>query len=161
MGHATFGRPDLVYNIVEGQLSGSIDGEFIFGRAGSGGRANSKTPGALNHWLANNPFAVRVKKSADHPGGPLPLGRYFVVTHESRSNWLRLIPADGTAMHGRDGMAIHGRGPRGSDGCIVPSDFSVVQQLWRLVKAREDEQGEDVILEVVAIGDLDQFLNRA
>jgi hypothetical protein len=41
----------------------------------------------------------------------------------------------------------------GSDGCIVPTDFHVVQLLYRLVKGRE-KQGKDApTLAVVAIGD--------
>lgn len=152
--------PDLIYNIAEQTLSGEIDGVFISARAGSGGRAGSKTPNALNNWLANNPFATRVKKTDRYPGGPLPMGTYRVVLHEVRKNWLRLEPLDSTPMFTRDGMAIHGRGSRGSDGCIVPTDFNVVLQLCKLVKARQDAGGEAVLLEAVAIGHFEQWLNR-
>ncbi|MFT3816255.1 MAG: hypothetical protein QM750_01260 [Rubrivivax sp.] len=161
MGDPQNQAPDLVYNIAEGRLNGEIDGVVIAAYAGSGGRANSKTRGAVNDWLANNPFAVGVKKTASNPGGPLPMGRYYVVSHEAHKNWLRLVPVRQAAMHGRSGMAIHGRGPRGSDGCIVPTDFAVVLRLCELVKAREDAGGDKVVLEVVAIGDLDRWLNRA
>jgi len=58
-------------------------------------------------------------------------------------------------MHGRDGFAIHGRGKRGSDGCIVPTDFNVVQLVYSLVKAREQADKPAPTLAVVAIGDLD------
>ncbi|KRA41755.1 hypothetical protein ASD80_12010 [Devosia sp. Root635] len=151
----------MVYNIVEGHLTGSIDGTFIDARAGSGGRAGSKTPGAVNTTLANNPFGTGVKLSSATPGGALPLGFYSLRTHESRQNWIRLVPAPGTNMHGRAGMAIHGRGKRGSDGCIVPADFNVVLQLHKLCKAREKAGQANPTLEVLAIGDLDQFTNRA
>lgn len=152
-------EPELTYNIASGQLSGNIDGERISAYAGSGGRAGTKTNGATNWWLANNPLATRVGLPADksHPGGPLPMGIYRVVLHESRHNWLRLVPADSKMMHGRSGMAIHGRGVRGSDGCIVPSDFSVVKRLCTLVKRRADAGGSNVRLKVLAIGtDLDR-----
>jgi hypothetical protein len=159
---ATLLRPtaaELTYNIASGQLTGRIDGVSISASAGSGGRSGTKTAGALNWWLANNPLATGVKLSSDksRPGGPLPLGEYKVVLHESRQNWLRLVPLDEAAMHGRSGMAIHGRGPRGSDGCIVPTDFAVVTQLCRLIRNRNSAGGANVVLEVVAIGqDLDR-----
>jgi hypothetical protein len=54
-------------------------------------------------------------------------------------------------------MAIHGRGARGSDGCIVPTDFHMMLRLCQLVRKHREVTGGDVILEVVAIGsDLDR-----
>src|SRR3954469_15036364 len=129
-------RTDLLYNIVEETLVGSIDGVSISAQAGSGGRAGSKTAGAVNLFLANNPYATRVKKTGKHPGGPLPMARYELRTHESHANWIRLTPiaVDDPLLRGRAGFAIHGRGPWGSDGCIVPTDFTVVRLIHRLVK---------------------------
>jgi hypothetical protein len=165
MGQIRFVSPrdaDICYNIATGRLDGQIDGHFVSMTAVSGGRSGSKTPGTLNYWLANNPFATRVKLTSRVPGGPLPLGIYAVRTHESTQNWLRLIPADSAMMFGRDGMAIHGRGPRGSDGCIVPMDFSNLVRLYSLVSAREKARNKPpVLLAVIAEGDLDSFLNRA
>jgi hypothetical protein len=155
---------DLTYNIASGMLQGRIDGTSISARAGSGGRAGTKTAGALNWWLANNPLATGVKlgKGSSHPGGPLPMGTYRVVPHERKAEMLRLLPFDAAQMHGRNGMLIHGRGARGSDGCIVPTDFAVVQQLCALVKARRERGESDVVLQVVAIGqDLDRQNNTA
>jgi hypothetical protein len=104
--------------------------------------------------LANNPYATRVKKTGEAaPGGPLVLGTYTLRTHEKKANQIRLIPATGQAMHHRDGFLIHGRGPRGSDGCIVPTDFHVVQLLHKLVKAREAAKKPAPTLTVVAVGD--------
>jgi hypothetical protein len=152
-------RTDLLYNIVEGTLVGSIDGVSISAQAGSGGRAGSKTKGALNIFVANNPFATRVKKAGMTPGGPLPMARYELRPHESRANWIRLTPIaeDGKLLHGRDGFAIHGRGPWGSDGCIVPTDFTVVKLLHKLAKARQAARKPAPTLEVIAVGDLDRF----
>lgn len=152
---------DLTYNIAESRLTGKVAGENISAYAGSGGRAGSKTPGAVNSWLANNPFATKVKlpKDKSHPGGPLPMGQYRVVLHPEKLNWLRLIPVDESQMHGRSGMAIHGRGARGSDGCIVPSDFNVVLRLCLLVKKHKEETRSDPLLEVIAVGDLDRFFS--
>ena len=157
-------RTDLVYNIVEQTLTGSIDSVSICAQAGSGGRAGSKTAGAVNMLLANNPYAVDVKKAGKRPGGPLPRARYRLRTHEKHANWIRLTPLqeDGHLLRGRDGFAIHGRGPWGSDGCIVPSDFTVVKLIHRLVKAREESGKPGPTLEVISLGDLAQFerLNR-
>ena len=54
---------DLVYNIVEELLTGSIDGVSITAQAVSGGRAGSKMKGVVNPLLANNPYATGVKKT--------------------------------------------------------------------------------------------------
>ena len=152
---------DLQYNLADGHLSGSIGGYKISARAGSGGRAGSKTPDALNWWLANNPFAVCVKLSSGNPGGPLPMGRYRLALHESRKNWIRLLPFS-QAMFGREGFAIHGRGLRGSDGCIVPSDFLVVLQICSALAQIERSGGPAPVLEVVAEGqDLARQINTA
>jgi len=152
-------RTDLLYNIVEQTLVGSIDGVSISARAGSGGRAGSKTAGVINLFLANNPYATRVKKTGTHAGGPLPLARYALRTHESRANWIRLtpLPEDNALLRDRAGFAIHGRGPWGSDGCIVPTDFAVVRLIHRLVKAREAAGRFPPTLEVMAVGDLGRF----
>lgn len=151
--------PELTYNIASGILSGSVDGHSISASAGSGGRAGTKTAGALEWWLANNPFATSVKLPGDksHSGGPLPIGLYRLALHETTKNWLRLIPENPMQMQNRDGMAIHGRGKRGSDGCIVPTDFKVVTQLCMLVKKRKEAGGRAVRLKVLAQGqDLDR-----
>jgi hypothetical protein len=148
---------DLVYNILEQQLVGEIDGVSISAYAVSGGRAGSKTVGAVNPFLANNPYATGVKKKGDKnnapPGGPIVIGRYSLKTHEKKADMIRLLPQAGNHMRGRSGFLIHGRGPRGSDGCIVPTDFHVVLLLYRLVKAREQAGQEAPSLAVVAIGD--------
>jgi hypothetical protein len=151
---------DLTYNIVEELLTGIVDGTAISAHVVSGGRAGSKTAGAVNPFLANNPYATSVKKTVTIPGGPLIMGKYTLKTHESRANWIRLMPFGENAMHGRDGFAIHGRGPRGSDGCIVPTDFAMVQLLHGLVKAREHKGLPGPTLAVIAVGDLDFIEGR-
>jgi hypothetical protein len=150
---------DLTYNIVEEMLAGSIDDTWISAHVVSGGRAGSKTRGAVNPFLANNPYATGVKTTARNPGGPLIMGKYTLKTHESHANWIRLLPFTDNNMKGRDGFAIHGRGPRGSDGCLVPTDFSVVGLIYRLVKAREQKGMPGPTLAVIAVGDLD-FIDR-
>jgi hypothetical protein len=151
---------DLTYNIVEQLLEGVVDGHAIHARAVSGGRAGTKTAGAENPFLANNPYLTKVKKAGTTPGGPTIMGKYRLVAHESHSNWIRLVPFSDNAMFGRDGFAIHGRGPRGSDGCIVPTDFAVVQMLYKLVKARQAAHKGAPTLSVVAVGDFDAVDKR-
>ena len=154
---------DLSYNVVEQQLVGEIDGKSICAHVVSGGRAGSKQAGVVNPFLANNPYATGIKKSAKIPGGPLILGTYELRTHEDRQkrpNWIRLIPSAGNYMKGRDGFAIHGRGNRGSDGCLVPTDFAVVMLLYKLVDARERQGRPAPMLTVGAIGDLDVIEKR-
>jgi len=150
---------DLLYNIVDGTLTGRIGDISICVQAGSGGRAGSKTKGATNFFLANNPYATGVKKSGAVPGGPLPRARYRLTTHETRKNWIRLTPLqeDAHLLRGRDGFAIHGRGAWGSDGCIVPTDFAAVKLMHGLLTAREQAGQDAPTLEVVSVGDFTHF----
>ncbi len=148
---------DLTYNVVEMRLTGSIDGYNIDATAYSGGRAGSKQRGVVHPILANNPFATGVKLTKDNPGGTLPLGTYQLKTHEKRKNWIRLNPVTGTNLKGRAGFAIHGRGARGSDGCIVPEDFHAVLSIHALLQTRERAGRPAPTLEVVAIGDIDMI----
>lgn len=151
---------ELTYNVVELTLSGNIDGKTFHARAYSGGRAGSKKGKVVHPMLANNPFATGVKLGDTNPGGTLPLGTYELKTHESRKNWIRLNPVAGTNMHGRAGFAVHGRGQRGSDGCIVPQDFENVLSIYALVKTREQAGRPAPTLEVVATGDIDAIQRR-
>lgn len=151
---------DLCYNIVEHLLEGRVDGQNIFARAVSGGRAGSKTPGVENLMLANNPYLTHVKEGKSTPGGSTVMGKYHLVAHERRANWLRLVPFAETDTFGRSGFAIHGRGPVGSQGCIVPTDFAVVQLLYKLAKARDKLGKRQITLSVVAVGDLDAVDRR-
>jgi hypothetical protein len=63
-------------------------------------------------------------------------------------------------MKGRAGFAIHGRGQRGSDGCIVPQDFDNVLNIHALLKTREKAGRAAPTLDVVAIGDIDMIQQR-
>lgn len=148
---------DLVFNIVEQRLTGTLDRVIFNDHAVSGGRAGTKLAGAANPFIANNPFATRIKLSPSVPGGPLPLCRFTLQIHETRQNWIRLLPAPGQNLGGRSGFAIHGRGERGSDGCIVPMNFEVVKQLHRLTAARAAAQQPAPTLQVIATGDLGRF----
>jgi hypothetical protein len=148
---------DLVFNIVEQTLTGKIGETTISAHAVSGGRAGSKKKSVVNYFLANNPYSTGVKKKGDRPGGAIPLRKFELKTHESKENWIRLLPLKGENLRGRSGFAIHGRGQRGSDGCIVPTDFHNVKLIYSLVMAREQAGERAPTLAVVAIGDLSRF----
>lgn len=156
---------ELTYNIVAERLRGSIDGVRIDVHAGSGGRAGSKVPGATNWHLQNNPLATHVggtKSRGTHHFGPIPTGSYTLRVHESKPNWIRLVPDAQNVMFEREGFAIHGRGDVGSHGCIVPFDFGVVTQLIAILAARTVRRAPAVRLEVVAIGsDVDKKFRTA
>lgn len=151
---------DLVYNVLEQVLFGHVDGYTLRAHVVSGGRAGSKLPGVVHPGLANNPYATRVKLDTRTPGGPIVLGTYTLRTHEKRAHWIRLLPQRGAVMHGRAGFAIHGRGVRGSDGCLVPTDFTVVTTLHRIVAMREAAGRAAPTLAVVAVGDFDGLERR-
>jgi hypothetical protein len=155
-------QPELSYNIAEMRLSGNIDGTIFDTLAYCGGRGGSKIPGAANPIIMNNPFLTSLKEDKEKKidGGPLPIGIYTLSLHEKKTNWIRLTPKDVVAMHGRDGFAIHGRGPEGSQGCIVPEDFSVVQKICALVKDRKDKKKSSITIDVYAQGDLDYYLSK-
>src|ERR1700722_5027955 len=153
-------KPDLIFNVIEGSLTGSLDGEIFNSRASSGGRGGSKEKNVENYFLKNNPFSAAVKGPDDlkkppkdtRVGGTLPLGFYSLHAH-SKKDHIRVDPLPGTNMHGRNAILIHGRGKRGSDGCIVPADFHVVQRLYAVLLKREKKSAVDApVLEVVAIG---------
>jgi hypothetical protein len=148
-------KADLTYNIVSERLTGMIDTTRINVPAGSGGRAGSKVEDAVNWRLQNNPLATHVggkQSTGTHNFGPIPLGRYTLQPHETRANWIRLIPDKKNVMHGRAGFAIHGQGQTGSHGCIVPSDFGVILQLMSILKRRALQGVTPPTLDVVAIG---------
>jgi len=122
----------LLYLIADQLLAGEVEGARFQMRAVSGGRAGTKIEGAENTGLANNPYLSWVKKGPNPIGGPLPCGSYTLRLRASRANWIDLVPENPHLMWSRDGFAIHGRGPRGSDGCIVPM---APGELVRLVAA--------------------------
>ena len=148
---------DMRYFIADGQLVGSIDGQSFFAEAGSGGRAGSKKKGVLNIGLANNPDATCVRGNDKDPDGfgPIPEGLYYMKTHEKNVNWIRLNQDPTNNMCGRDGFAIHGRGPTGSHGCIVPNDFGVVLRLYAICLEREKNKKAPPTLQVIrSVGSL-------
>lgn len=86
---------------------------------------------------------VKTKEGKVHEhGGPIPTGRYRILPpsrHPHLGLSCRLDPYDAEQtrhMAGRDGFYIHGRGPHGSDGCIVP-----LEDFQALMTALEKDRG--------------------
>lgn len=156
---------DLTFNMVEMRLYGCIeylgtkhyfDSKYV----GSGGRAGSTEKRAVIPSLANNPYAIHVKGAEDAKGritkvgGPIPMGAYTLKA-SAKKNRIDLIPDD--PKLDRDNLQIHGRGQKGSIGCIVPTDFDDVIRLYTLVVAIESAGLPPPRLSVIAQGDLSRF----
>ena len=114
----------FTYSITARRLAGQANGIHFVITAVSGDGAGSKT----NAWgpAANDPSQTCLKE-IDGPshvhGGPLPTGTYRIGRAHLKPKkglWADLVPMNASHMCNRAGFAIHGRGPHGSDGCIVP-----------------------------------------
>ena len=119
---------NLTYYIREGLLVG-VSGRRMFhiSALSGGGGGSTQNPGTDT---INNPYMEGLKTSGGANssfhvhGGPLPPGKYIVHTpaqHPHLGLSAELEHPNFKPM-GRDGFYIHGRGPHGSDGCIVPLD---------------------------------------
>lgn len=146
---------DLRFNIVDGLLQGFLDGCRFSLTCGSGGRAGSKTPGAVNWHLSGNPLATHIgghNSMGTHIFGPLPIGEYTLSTREKDENWIVLTPDAATYTFDRSGFAIHGRGVVGSHGCIVVNDFLQLTRMYDSVVVRQKVMAANYRLQVVAVG---------
>lgn len=118
---------DLTYYIYEGLLTGIVNGRLVHISAvsgGGGGTTRNKTAFSMNNPYMEGLKTVGNGKHHVH-GGPIPPGSYDIETpshHPHLGLSARLDSLSGKPPMGRDGFFIHGRGPHGSDGCIVPLD---------------------------------------
>jgi hypothetical protein len=121
----------LLYFIYDQILVGQVNGLHFQLHAVAGGRAGSIYPKVVNKAVANNPYRTgqQENKPPGTVGGPLPCGKYTLQVDRERKNWINLVPDKDNWMAGRAGFAIHGHGPIGSQGCIVPDLFSDLQSL--------------------------------
>jgi hypothetical protein len=135
------GKASLTYYLFEGVLVGTANGTSFHISAGSGGRSGSKQATAVDGSVANNPYQTPRQYPTHPSGGPLPAGRYRihkpVPNYKGKGRWATLTLEAGQS-YGRGGFAIHGRGPRGSDGCIVPVNGA---EFHRLMDALEADGG--------------------
>src|SRR5579864_1847336 len=154
---------ELVFDAAQGVLSGTIGREPIFHmKANSGGSRGHKAvspklaaqylhnqAGTLSSYFANTPEIKDARGRYKQRGGTLPAGHYscqYVANHSSFGECIRLWrAADARAIHspfspypiphgrGND-FYIHGSGPKGSDGCIVPVNNVERHRLNQTVK---------------------------
>ena len=131
------GNAQLTFYLSEGVLTGYVAGKWIniYALSGGGGGTKKKS-GPDEPGTVNNPYRTGQRERGSVRGGPLPAGRYEIGTpiawHHGRA--ARLTPSVSadkfTNITGRDGgFLIHGRGPKGSDGCIVPKYPADFQEL--------------------------------
>jgi hypothetical protein len=135
----------LEYYIMERTLRGSVGGKAVHFYAlsgGGGGRRGNPVPTEV----VNNPYfeGREYIESRGQDGGPIPPGWYWIL-HSNPKDFsqhgicVRLKPMKHTFVMGRGGFLIHGQGPRGSQGCIVPMIDS--DQLTKLIKALDEDGG--------------------
>lgn len=132
--HAAHKSSELTYYVFEGVLAGTLNGQTISISAVSGGGGGSKTK-PPNETM-NNPYMYglkEVKGPSGNRGGPIPLGRFKIgaPAHHAHLGMAAALTPETPMPNNRGGFYIHGRGPLGSDGCIVPMtahDFQRVMQ---------------------------------
>lgn len=144
----------LNYSIRDEMLYGTISSRsmsmFAFSGGGRGSTAGMEQTD-IRHW--NSQKKAPATFSRQDRGGPLPAGLYLVNYHGVHEHLGRcaaltqtissLVYADpfsdiGIAVTERDGFYIHGRGPKGSDGCIVPSKSGDLTKILDAIKAATD-----------------------
>jgi len=155
-------QAELEYNVASMRLKGNIDGFLIDTLAYSGGRGGTKTAGAANERIINNPLLSSLKYTKGVKGsigGPLPSGLYKLMLH-SKVNEVKLIPVSVVNNYGRGEFLIHGRGKIGSQGCIVPQNFNIVQKIYNSVKERQGKNKTPIMIRVYATGDIDYYLRK-
>lgn len=145
----------LTYYIREGLLVGICEGKIfnIPALSGGGGASTRRAPtGAVN-----NPYMEGLKTagagiSKGHVhGGPIPPGKYVVhsPSHHPHLGLSARLDHPRFRPMGRDGFFIHGRGPHGSDGCIVPTN---VLQFTDLMASLSKSHGGTLVVEETADG---------
>jgi hypothetical protein len=135
----------LKYSISDEILYGAVDGTTFSMKAFSGGGRGSTADMELidlRHWATSKKAPPAF--SPKNRGGPLPVGLYiakYYGQHEHLGRCAELMQTLTSLLHAdpwseigvsatdRAGFFIHGRGPKGSDGCIVPEKVSDLRDL--------------------------------
>lgn len=149
----------LRYSIRDESLCGTVASISFSMRAFSGGGRGS-TSGMqradLRHWNTAKKAPVVFDKA--NRGGPIPLGWYLAtyfghhphlgLCAQLDQTMSSLIQRDynspiGLSFAARSGFYIHGEGPKGSDGCIVPA---IKDDLHKLLKAIKSAGGPVVLI---------------
>jgi hypothetical protein len=163
----------LKYNAASGFLTGRIGNQVFNDYVDSGGsRGHKPTTSAISkrylHSASLNDSLGRLattrevynKKSDTYTqrGGTLPPGHYHCVYIENHASFHECIRLDQmhdahaivspfareAIVHHRGGFFIHGHGPKGSDGCLVPLSETRRRILNQAVRGFDGQ----VILEV-------------
>ena len=152
----------LTYSIAREWLQGLVSGQsFSFHAWSGGGRGQTKKNADYSAESYDVFRKTQHEKNKNIHGGPLPPGMYlcqYVAHHPHFGECIFLqitissqlsFDARGTiSFYNRDGFYIHGRGPHGSDGCIIPD---INSDRLRLNKAIKDA-ASTVILNVIEQG---------
>jgi len=138
----------LSYSIAREWLEGNVGNDKFLMRAFSGGGRGRTGSGAGHNFSSYNVFQKETDGTTGHThGGPLPPGIYICnyVAHHSKFGECIFLEQTITALfeidarakvhfYDRDGFYIHGHGPHGSDGCIVPENDGERRRLNRAIK---------------------------
>lgn len=154
---------DLVYDAAAELLSGVLGTQPFHIVAYSGGSRGHKTgvkaalaakylhdqAGTLSSRMATTPMIEDAHGNYKQRGGTLPAGHYvchYVAHHKTFHECIQLLrTADALAIHSQfsphpiphgrgNDFFIHGSGPKGSDGCIIPANEAERHRLNRAVK---------------------------
>lgn len=126
-------RARLTYSLYQGVLTGTAGGRSIEMKAYSGGGGGS-TRSASDPFAVNNPVVTEQKqRGRTVRGGPIPVGEYIILPPATWHGSLAAVLVPRASMK-RSGFMIHGRGPLGSDGCIVPTDNTQFRELMERLK---------------------------
>ena len=136
----------LNYSIALEWLEGAVGDQKFSMRAWSGGGRGRKGAGA-EHTLASYDTFRKTDHKHGITGGPLPEGLYIChfVAHHPRFHQCIFLEQTLTAVlqidsaaifrfYDRAGFYVHGRGPHGSDGCIVPQNEADRHKLNNAIK---------------------------
>ncbi len=141
----------LQYSIMDECLYGSI-GEVNFSMRAYSGGGRGSTKGVERHDLRHWDSSKKAPSAYDESnrGGPLPIGMYlasYIGKYKHFGECARLdqtisslLQRDyfspiGVKVTDRDGFLIHGEGPKGSDGCIVPASKTALRQLLKTIRS--------------------------
>lgn len=143
------GSANLFYYIREGVLEGTVNGEpvRISTYSGGGSGYDPANPRSVRYTrdteAANNPYRTRqlTNEALNTRGGPIPPGRYSIKKPDSESKNVSLEPLNPIGFFRKTGRTggflIHGAGPKGSDGCLVPASTTEFKDLMDKLKSSD------------------------
>ena len=138
----------ITYSIAREWLRGVVGTEQFSFRAWSGGGRGRTGEGADHSPQSYDVFRKEKGEGDSHiHGGPLPPGIYICnyVAHHPKFHECIFLEQTITALftidasakvrfYDRDSLYIHGRGPHGSDACIVPEHEADRKALNKAIK---------------------------